>query len=566
MALVLPDGNLADMRNAVHLYGEKLAEYGVDVKEICHDEIPQYADRVDFVLFASEDECRAFLTLYKCIYNKDLEWIKWRVCKGWIDEKIALEINADTNFITEYLEYLQSISRQGVYVLNLHFNSANEHIKRLMEDVNKKYENIGKKRSGELLPEFYRDFFSDLYTEEYVESILNIKYIVETKTGFAALKDCVSNVYNVVNGERVTKGVPEKYAKTVYFVGPCFIYGHYVCDANTIESLLQKRLNDIGYKIKIVNCGSFGYVKNIYIIIARIKRIDFRRGDIIITYFRGMAYDGINNLDLSNSLKEVPPGWVIDDPRHCNHKVNALYADAIYNALEPVLDETVPGHGERLGLDGDFVKSLYIDRYFHDFNISLYKKIGAIVMNCNPFTYGHRHLIETALNTVEFLIIFVVEEDKSVFSFNERYAMVRRGTADLKNVMAVPSGPFILSQTTFPEYFIKAADEDLVENVENDITIFAEKIAPHLNIKYRFVGEEPEDNVTNEYNMAMKRILPKHGIELVEIPRKTQDGRYISASTVRRCLENSDMEGLRKLVPDSTVKVLFGKLPDERAF
>lgn len=54
--------------------------------------------------------------------------------------------------------------------------------------------------------------------------------------------------------------------------------------------------------------------------------------------------------------------------------------------------------------------------------------------------------------------------------------------------------------------------------MENDITLFAQKIAPHLNITYRFVGEEPEDSVTNEYNLAMKRILPKKRIQLVEIP------------------------------------------------
>ncbi len=41
--------------------------------------------------------------------------------------------------------------------------------------------------------------------------------------------------------------------------------------------------------------------------------------------------------------------------------------------------------------------------------------------------------------------------------------------------------------------------------MEYDITLFAEKIAPKLNITYRFVGEELEDKVTNEYNSAMKK-------------------------------------------------------------
>lgn len=44
------------------------------------------------------------------------------------------------------------------------------------------------------------------------------------------------------------------------------------------------------------------------------------------------------------------------------------------------------------------------------------KKIGAIVMNCNPFTLGHRYLIETASKQVDTLYIFVVEENKSFLS------------------------------------------------------------------------------------------------------------------------------------------------------
>lgn len=261
---------------------------------------------------------------------------------------------------------------------------------------------------------------------------------------------------------------------------------------------------------------------------------------------------------MTSILKEpINPRWVVDRLTHCNHKINALYADFIYDMIRTVLDKTIREQGKLIEQDKDFIKTLYIDRYFSDFIPSAYNKIGSIVMNCNPFTYGHRYLIEQALNTVDFLIIFVVEENRSFFAFNERFRMVCESIADLDNVLVVPSGPFILSQTTFPEYFIKEADEDIVENVENDITIFAEKIAPHLNISYRFVGEEPNDMVTNEYNLAMKRILPRKGIKLIEIRRKQLKDKVISASLVRKCLENSDMEKLKQLVPESTQRMLF---------
>lgn len=373
------------------------------------------------------------------------------------------------------------------------------------------------------------------------------------------LKDNTSPYYNVLNGERKTFGQPQKYERTIYFIGPCFIYGHYAEDKNTIESLIQKRINDAGYKVKVVNYGSPSYSDYIELVLARILVLPINKGDIIVAYFRNEINPYADNIDLCGILaqNDVSANWLVDKPAHCNHKVNALYADVIFDKLKSIMSENVEG-GELVEYDMDYIKILYINRYFSSFDKSQYDKIGSIVMNCNPFTYGHRYLIEQALETVDFLIIFVVEEDKSFFPFDERFAMVCGGVEDLDNVLVVPSGPFILSQTSFPEYFIKTADEDLVENVENDVKVFAEKIAPHLNIKYRFVGEEPEDKVTNEYNLAMKRILPQNGMELVEIPRKKVDGGYISASKVRECLDNENMAELKKLVPQSTIQVLFG--------
>ena len=51
-------------------------------------------------------------------------------------------------------------------------------------------------------------------------------------------------------------------------------------------------------------------------------------------------------------------------------------------------------------------------------------KIGAIVMNCNPFTLGHKYLIKESLKKVDYLYIFVVEEDKSIFPFKDKILSV----------------------------------------------------------------------------------------------------------------------------------------------
>ena len=55
---------------------------------------------------------------------------------------------------------------------------------------------------------------------------------------------------------------------------------------------------------------------------------------------------------------------------------------------------------------------------------------GAVVMNGNPFTLGHRHLVEEAARRVDTLYVFVVREDRSAFSFDVRLRLVREGTSD----------------------------------------------------------------------------------------------------------------------------------------
>ena len=185
--------------------------------------------------------------------------------------------------------------------------------------------------------------------------------------------------------------------------------------------------------------------------------------------------------------------------------------------------------------------------------------VGAVVMNCNPFTLGHRYLIETAARRCDKLIIFVVEEDKSVFPFNDRLKLVEAGTRDISNVKVMPSGKFVLSSLTFSEYFNKSEMQDRVIDTSLDVTVFARDIAPCLGITKRFAGEEPFDNVTRQYNDNMKRILPQYGIEFIEIPRKETDGEPISASRVRKLLDEKRFDEIARLVPETTLEYLREK-------
>lgn len=185
---------------------------------------------------------------------------------------------------------------------------------------------------------------------------------------------------------------------------------------------------------------------------------------------------------------------------------------------------------------------------------------GAIVMNCNPFTLGHRYLIEQAASQIEYLYILAVEEDRSVFKFKDRFEMIRQGVADIPNVEVIPSGKFVISSLTFPEYFEKSKKPDMTVDTSSDIELFCEYIAPALNIKTRFVGEEPLDMVTNQYNTCMKEKLPKYGLNIIEIPRKEFNDAPISASRVRKLLEEKKYEDVKEIVPQTTYDYLINVL------
>lgn len=94
----------------------------------------------------------------------------------------------------------------------------------------------------------------------------------------------------------------------------------------------------------------------------------------------------------------------------------------------------------------------YISSLPH-FNDQERSKIAGIVMNANPFTKGHRYLVETASKENDYVYVFVVSEDVSIFSFSDRFKLVKAGVADLPNVIVVPGKEYMVSYATFPAYF-----------------------------------------------------------------------------------------------------------------
>lgn len=180
---------------------------------------------------------------------------------------------------------------------------------------------------------------------------------------------------------------------------------------------------------------------------------------------------------------------------------------------------------------------------------------AALVMNANPFTYGHQYLAETASSACGTLHLFVVSEDASLFPFAVRKRLVQAGVAHLPNVALHDSGPYLISRATFPSYFLKDEAAVIDGQARLDLAVFV-RIARELNVAVRYVGEEPSSRVTGLYNQIMAAELPKAGIACAVVPRRVAGNVPISASTVRACIKAGDNAALRALVPPSTLDYL----------
>ena len=184
---------------------------------------------------------------------------------------------------------------------------------------------------------------------------------------------------------------------------------------------------------------------------------------------------------------------------------------------------------------------------------------GVIVMNANPFTLGHQYLTEQASKGGD-LAIIPVKEDASRFAYTERLAMIRAGAGDVADV--VEGSDYQISAATFPTYFLKDLSDAAETQMRLDIDLFGRHIAPALGAKVRFVGTEPSDPLTARYNALMKELLPAYGIDVVEIPRLTDDRGPVTATRVRALLDAGQFKASSALTPESTWPYLLADLAE----
>ena len=419
------------------------------------------------------------------------------------------------------------------------------------------------------------------------------------ENGLRRFKDRSGKCVNVVNGHRVTMFQPEVYDNKIYIFGGCKIFGIYCADDLTLQSQMQRLLGDKKYSDKVYRVENYGHFfdgqfRDLSRVINSIKP---KKDDIIILasdkslYYEeeqwNSKYAMFPMLDLTECTLPSDYGQLFCDGNslqgHPSPNLHRFIAEKTIDYLiENEFFANLPTEYQYktrqiplfgLQLDAGAESNISVD--FKD-KLSTYKnelrqiqhqsigRIGAVVVNCNPFTLGHRYLIEYAANRVKHLFVFAVEADLSVFPFKDRLELIKQGTADLTNVTVLPSGEFIISALTFSDYFNKSSIQDQTIDPSMDVEVFAKEIAPVLGISVRFVGDEPLDKITMQYNDTMKQILPGYGIDVDIIPRLEESGGVISASRVRRLLEANDFSEIEKLVPETTLRYLREDFDSER--
>lgn len=417
-------------------------------------------------------------------------------------------------------------------------------------------------------PLYFKYLFSDIeeYSDEYIKNIYANAPVVK-EDGVYKYLDYSSKYLNIVNGVRYTVGNPEEYYNSVYFLGACHVFGMGAEDKHTISSVVQSHTN----KSKCINIGMWDI--DDYEKYDLLKKYNFNKEDVLFLINSDIALPRYNNkllynffcnylskynisyIDLSEIFENVDLSQILVDSGHTNYRGYKIIGDYLYDTVVSKIDYSSMTLKKQC--TNNISNNTYSDiALYTDYLISekIDSKgiIGSIVINANPFTQGHKYLVEKALEKCDFLYIFVLEEDKSFFKFIDRYNIVIENLKNNSKVKILKSGNYIISNLTLTEYFSKEQMQTATIDATMDLSIFGEKIAPVLNITKRFAGTEPYCNITKQYNEGMASILKNYNIEFIEIDRFSIDNDIISATKVRNYIKNKELDKAKKYLTTET--------------
>ncbi|KDN27254.1 citrate lyase ligase [Vibrio fortis] len=516
-------------------------------------------------LNASNKQSEDIIPILGCIDDSVYDFDKIKFIKDYVKNKGATPL-------------LISLSGKGKELKNL-----SETEKELLSNIDL-YNKERPKWSKENNPPSYIKSVYKNYDNVRFDELFDYRPPV-IKATKVLLGDMQNSYVSVKNGLRETVGQPDNYKNKVLCFGTSTTYSVGTSDEDTIVSLIQKEINDHYSDIKVENYGVHGM--NLLLAINNMIQTNIESGDVVIFFdydeFNRFDDEDIYKLDL-NSFDRGGDFFVDLAKHHCHfspqgNKILSKYivnrfllerfnnssfsisniqpSQAMYQVLDNLKYFLYKKTAE--ALESCEMKSYLSLLESHVPDPEL--KVGSVAVNCNPITKGHLHLLEHASRNVDKLFIFVIEEDKSFFRFEDRLHLVAESTKHLENVTVLRGGKFICTELTYPDYFDKDTTEAKAD-ASMEAWFFCEYIAKTLNITQIFLGDEPKCMITKQYNEKMQELLPEYGIEVDIIDRIATNGDVISASKVRKLLEVGDFDGIAQIVPEPTLLFLqenYGK-------
>ena len=222
---------------------------------------------------------------------------------------------------------------------------------------------------------------------------------------------------------------------------------------------------------------------------------------------------------------------------------------------------------EYLRLIGDGKEGLEAWENLTSTQIDIPQDSSLLIFNANPFTLGHRYLVQTAARRSSHVLILVIEGAPEsggkgnhentgiVFPFSKRLEMTRSCLSDIPNVTVIPSGPYVISRNDFPKGFLSDRMGSVPAHAALDSMVICH-ICRALGIGKVFAGDEPRDEMSEIHLNALRSACTESGIMLRVAERKRLGEKYISSSMVRQDMADGNMEEIRLIVPEQVLKYL----------
>ena len=232
----------------------------IKIKNISGEKISRY----DAVIFLTEKEYDVGNT--RIIRLKELE--KFCIQRTYVDIPLLnfLQRNPKVKlFLTSFPSQINRYEGGAEYGSQLWV--AGDLIKAIREgkQVNSPFDKLG-------------------YTNAQALEILSTDKAVKNLDGTTSLVDNELPLMNIQNGRRATAYQPEHFRNKIYFFGPCHIFGRNAPFDKTIESYLQKLLNENNLPYRVENYGQ-AFSERTQDIFYNLNALNLKPNDIIFFNF-----------------------------------------------------------------------------------------------------------------------------------------------------------------------------------------------------------------------------------------------------------------------------------------